>query len=376
MATGRVPTTANSPLTAKGDLFGYSTTQARVAVGNDGETLVADSSTSTGLRYQGNFAAGKNAIINGDFNIWQRGTSFTNPAGTFTADRFSWDTVAMTGTVTRQAFTAGTAPVAGYEGTFFARLDITSGSQFGEFVQKIENGRTNAGQTVTASFWARLNSGASGWQVNVVQNFGTGGSPSSAVLAGQTSFTPTSSWQRFTFTVAVPSVAGKTFGTNNNSFLAMTIQKTSTTASQLDTWGWQLEVGNTATAFQTATGTIQGELAACQRYYFRTGQGASTAYEPFSTFSGAYNTTTVDPIVVPAPVTMRVNPTSLEYANVLMSDGVTGYSTGTWSLSSFGSDQMLAVKYQHGSALLTAFRPYVVTSNNSTSGYLAFNAEL
>ena len=51
MATGRVPTTANSPLTAKGDLFGYSTTQARVPVGNDNEMLVADSSQSTGLRY-------------------------------------------------------------------------------------------------------------------------------------------------------------------------------------------------------------------------------------------------------------------------------------------------------------------------------------
>jgi hypothetical protein len=51
MATGRVPTTANSPLTAKGDLFGYSTTQARVPVGNDNEVLVADSSQSTGLKY-------------------------------------------------------------------------------------------------------------------------------------------------------------------------------------------------------------------------------------------------------------------------------------------------------------------------------------
>jgi hypothetical protein len=39
MATGRVPTTANSPLTAKGDLFTYSTAPARLAVGNDGETV-------------------------------------------------------------------------------------------------------------------------------------------------------------------------------------------------------------------------------------------------------------------------------------------------------------------------------------------------
>ena len=76
MATGRVPTTANSPLTAKGDLFTYDTSQARLPVGNNGETLLADSSTTTGLRWQGNYAAGKNKLINGDFQIWQRGTSF------------------------------------------------------------------------------------------------------------------------------------------------------------------------------------------------------------------------------------------------------------------------------------------------------------
>jgi hypothetical protein len=51
MATGRVPTTANSPLTAKGDLFGYSTAPARLPVGSDAQILVADSSTATGLKW-------------------------------------------------------------------------------------------------------------------------------------------------------------------------------------------------------------------------------------------------------------------------------------------------------------------------------------
>jgi hypothetical protein len=51
MATGRVPTTANSPLTAKGDLFTYSTAPARLAVGSNGDTIVADSSTATGLKW-------------------------------------------------------------------------------------------------------------------------------------------------------------------------------------------------------------------------------------------------------------------------------------------------------------------------------------
>ena len=40
-----------SPLTTKGDLWTYSTTDARLPVGTDGYTLVADSSTSTGLKW-------------------------------------------------------------------------------------------------------------------------------------------------------------------------------------------------------------------------------------------------------------------------------------------------------------------------------------
>jgi hypothetical protein len=55
----------NAIVDAKGDLIAASAadTPARLAVGSNGETLVADSSTSTGLRYQGNFAAGKNLVM-------------------------------------------------------------------------------------------------------------------------------------------------------------------------------------------------------------------------------------------------------------------------------------------------------------------------
>lgn len=40
-----------SPLTTKGDLYTYSTTNDRLPVGNNGETLVADSSAATGLKW-------------------------------------------------------------------------------------------------------------------------------------------------------------------------------------------------------------------------------------------------------------------------------------------------------------------------------------
>jgi hypothetical protein len=98
MATGRVPTTANSPLTAKGDLFGYSTTQARVAVGNDGETLVADSSQATGLKYVPTYAA---------FNA-QTGTTYTLVAADAAKKLVTTSNAsAVTVTIPPSVFTAG-----------------------------------------------------------------------------------------------------------------------------------------------------------------------------------------------------------------------------------------------------------------------------
>ena len=52
MSAGRIPTTANSPLTVKGDLFTFSTGSAKLAVGANDTALVADSTQSTGLAYK------------------------------------------------------------------------------------------------------------------------------------------------------------------------------------------------------------------------------------------------------------------------------------------------------------------------------------
>lgn len=43
--------TGASPLTTKGDLYGYSTTNARIPIGTNGQVLMADSSTATGLKW-------------------------------------------------------------------------------------------------------------------------------------------------------------------------------------------------------------------------------------------------------------------------------------------------------------------------------------
>jgi len=253
----------NAIVDAKGDLIAASAADvpARLAVGNNGETLVADSSTATGLSWQPNFAAGKNNVINGDFGIWQRGTSITATSGQYTygPDRFSvYGYGVGTGTVTQQTFTPGTAPVAGYEGQFFARFKSTNTNL--RVQQPIEDVRTFAGQTATVSFWMKSPTGTTA-DVFYSQNFGSGGSAS--VDIGGSTITISSSWARYTHTVAIPSVAGKTIGTS--SYLALRFGAALNV--DIDIWGVQFEKGSAASPFQTATGTEQGELAACQRYY-------------------------------------------------------------------------------------------------------------
>jgi hypothetical protein len=375
MATGRVPTTANSPLTAKGDLFGYSTTQARVAVGNDGETLVADSSTSTGLRYQGSQAAGKNAIINGAFDIWQRSTSAAIGAGSYVAaDR--WYTYRNT---TGSTFSRQSASLTGFQ--YSGRIARDSGNtataniSCGQSIESI-NSIPFAGQTVVFSFWAKAGANFSATSsILRARLLSSTTTDQNIVLNGGTTVidqnvTLTTSWQRFSYTAAV----GSTALTLGNIF-SYDPTGTAGAADNFEVTGVQLELGSVATSFQRAGGTIQGELAACQRYYYRVNNESGTG--SLLAGFGSCDGTTIADILVPFPATMRVSPTSLDQAQARiynLSNG-TNYSGGTWTLAG-GNAFFGGARYTHGSSVFTAGSGVKATSSGSGSAYLGFSAEL
>lgn len=258
--------------------------------------------------------AGKNKIINGAMAIAQRGTTFTIVASAYTLDRFSYDlaTAIPTGTVTQQTFTPGTAPVAGYEAQSFMRTTITAnlGCTVFETRQKIEDVRTFAGQTITFSFYAKADAACNLTTPFISQNFGSGGSSSVSTNFTMNSVALTTGWLRYTGTVTVPSISGKTIGTN--SFLTVAIQLPVVSSvvrnGTYDYWGWQLEYGSKATPFQTASGgSIQGELAMCRRYLptFSYGSGGGDGHIGY-----AYGTNTAA-YWIPFDVPARVAPTGI-----------------------------------------------------------------
>ena len=319
--------------------------------------------------------AGKNKIINGDFAINQRAFTTTSVAA-FGHDRWSYQPSGATGTYTAQTFTPGAAPVAGYEAKGFARLAVTTGNDLARMQQSIEDVRTFAGQTVTVSFYAKGTNPttAGNLAVRFDQSFGTGGSPSSLVSTAQQTFVLTANWTRYSLTFAIPSISGKTIGTNNDSYLLLLIGQGSSVSADawtLDLWGVQVEYGSYATPFQTATGTIQGELAACQRYYWRT-----TTTDAYNVFGfGVASSTTVANVPIPLPVTMRVKPTAIDSSTLALASGGGILIAVTSSVIGYATTNMATVTATVASGLITTLG-YQLFSNNSTSAYVGFSAEL
>jgi hypothetical protein len=316
--------------------------------------------------------AGKNKIINGNFSVNQRSFTSSTSASSYTFDRWLVTLSGATGTYSAQTFTLGAAPVAGYEAANFLRLAVTVGNDNARIEQKIEDVRTFAGQTVTLSFWAKGTNPttAGNLKATLGQDFGSGGS---LVVSEIKTFVLTANWVRYSLTYTLGSMTGKTIGTNSNVFIQFG-QSTDVSAEAwtLDLWGVQMEYGSKATPFQTASGgSIQGELAMCQRYFYNPLSGNASANVPVG--SAFPQSTTVGRVVMKFPVTMRTPPS---YAFGTIGNWALGYPGGvvlTSTTSEFLNNEQ--AQFVVGTTGLTATQVYQLYRTNTTDTLL-FSAEL
>jgi hypothetical protein len=311
----------------------------------------------------------RNVVINGGFDFWQRGSSFTiTSTGVFVSDRWLHigNGSGSTRTISRQTFAPADIPVQGGDYDFFFRYNQSvagSGATANALVTRIEDVRTLANGKAVLSFYAKADA-ARTVGAYLIQRFGSGGS-GDVTTASQT-FNLTTAWQRFTAVYDVPSISGKTIG--DGSYLQLEFTMPLNVVQTVDFFGVQLEEGSVATPFQRNGANIQQELAACQRYYFRL--NSINAFSAVGT-GGAFNTTQ-GAIFLPLPTTFRVPATSMEFS-----------STGDFSLFT-GSISSLAIENQNtrtagigitGSGL-PAGGAIVMRFANTTTGFIAFSAEL
>ena len=353
--TNGVKWAAPVPTTTKGDLATFDTASQRLAVGADGTTLVANSSAATGLSYQPLNSAGKNAIINGGMDIWQRGTSVALAASTgttYTADRWCTQSGANQAiTISRQP-TSDTTNLPNIQ--YAMRFQRNSG-QTGIGTLSLLNNLETAnsipftGKQVTVSFYARA--GANYSSPGSILSFslitGTGTDQNAfASFTGQASAigqssSLTTTWQRFSYSA--------TLGTSVTQLCADFAYAPVGTAGANDYYevtGVQLELGSVATTFSRAGGTLQGELANCQRYYYQVG---GTTLNTQDAGNGHYYATTAAYITTTFPVTMRTSPTC-SFANI-----------ANWSVFSAGSGRACTT------FTASTTSPYCATSNYTTA---------
>jgi hypothetical protein len=333
--------------------FPLKTTYANGDVYSAGD--VNDTNGTANLLTSAQAAANKNAIINGTFDIWQRGTSFT-AGNSYTADRWYLTGTVPAVTISRESSTVATGSL------YSLKIAPTGGSGVVNMNQAIEtlNAIRFAGQTVTLSVDAAATASTTIstqlWHSSSTDNAVGGSWTQITATSGGSGTVSTSTFSNISGVYSVPSTAKS---------LLVVIVSSGTAGQSAFLDNVQLELGATRSAFARAGGTIQGELAACQRYFVSFSGDASIGV------MGAATTSTVNRMPIYAPTAMRTTPSATYSGTIQMFDG-----SNLHNVSSIGTtyltQNVISQNFVTG-AVLTGFRPYQLYLNN---GSISFSSEL
>jgi len=352
----------------------------------------------------------RNLIINGAMNVAQRGTSFADPSdGSYSLDRMNiFNNNDGATTITQDS----TVPSG--EGFYNSiKFDVTTADgtiaagQYLALNQKIE-GKNHAilgygasgAKTIVVSFYAKSN-------LTGIYNYSVRNSVANRAYIKEFSITSANTWERISFTIpgdtsgtwlttngngAIHQISlsmGSTFQGTANQYNSTNVVATSnqvnflsSTDNEFFVTGWQVEIGEVATPFEHRS--FADEYAACQRYYFKMGQGVGGLPTPsgdyFRYAIGACQGSTSAECQFFPPVPMRTTPTleqtgtAGDYA-LYEADAVhalTGVPAINSAQSSFTQFNVTA----SSNGNLASGNAAELMNNNNGTAYLAFSAEL
>jgi hypothetical protein len=305
-----------------------------------------------------------NFLINGAFDIWQRGTSSTTNSA-YLADRWIHSRSAGTHTVSQST----DVPVTTLPYSLSFAGTSTTAAQIQQRIEAV-NALPLVGQPVTLSIWAKSTVGtaALAWSTSYPTTTVDTFSALTADQSGTFAATITvGTWTRYsaTFTVSANAIRGYAVNIFRN------VTTTSTTTLYA---GAQLELGSVMTPFRRNAPSIQTELAACQRYYYRLGAYGNSR----SFITGQVFGTTLVGFFLLYQVPMRAEPT----ADFSAASGFTTTTAGGGATSAGNTITISAASVSGAQVNLGFSSAQSITAGNigvltfSSTAYLGFNSEL
>lgn len=178
-----------------------------------------------------------NYLFNGDFSVVRKEGAILN--GEFNMARLlhSRDGAGATINVTQEEHTPGQTDVPGNP-KHFMRVDCTvagAGETFNSHKQKLKGAATLSGRDVTLAMYLRSPDASIIPTWVLQQNFGTGGSPDVAVeTVIASNIDPAATFGLHVFHATLPSITGKSFGTNGDDTLQVILRSPLNAISQID----------------------------------------------------------------------------------------------------------------------------------------------
>lgn len=337
--------------------------------------------------------ARKNAIINGAFDIWQRGTSFAAVAnGTYTADRWMYGLVGAAVHTVSRSTDVPTVAAAGRLFNYSLLADCTTAdaaiaaADISYIAQRIEgfNWLPLAQRECKLSFWVKATKTGT-------YCVGLANSNGDRSMCLEYTVNATNTWEKKTLTIpASPSAgtwdyttgiglslfwilaAGSNFhvtagswqsAVTNGIASANQVNATDSNSNDFRITGVQLEAGSSATEFEYRT--YQDELALCERYFRQIhtlcGTPGSTTNQSFAN------------IQLSSP--MRAAPTwAVTGALQITEPGISAYNQSAAHIAVAGHNTPYgAFVNMDNYTGLTAHRPHML---NLSTNYITASAEL
>ena len=239
----------------------------------------------------------KNLCINGNFKIWQRGTSVTGGASGNNTNTYKYVTADRFQTYFYNTYARQDSVLPSGERVYSLRETFNTTRLF--FVHIIEEGGRifNQGDYITISFWAKTSGKQTGVSLGFYWYTGPSWSGYTFTNIRSNVIIEGSEWKYYTVTTQIPANA------NDRPHLAIEFDNNGSYGgtygdgdwSQLSTNEWwefaniQIEKGKVATEFEHRS--LGEELALCQRYYQKSTGTAGPWFYDAKLGSSYYRTT-------------------------------------------------------------------------------------